>query len=135
MISFDPLWGVPQPICTSMCFRAHEPCLKAQAEQMRLVASSSGVIAVHGQALRPPYAREHANAASASHANAPRACRRWHGCSFFPPQRIAPPQSKSFFGPGSIDVAHRADEWLDRSDLARTVDIVQDLVYRRCIAA
>jgi len=39
------------------------------------------------------------------------------------------------FGPGSIDVAHRADEWLDRSDLARTVDIVQDLVYRRCIAA
>jgi len=39
---------------------------------MRLVASSSGVIAVHGQALRPPYAREHANAASASHSNAPR---------------------------------------------------------------
>ena len=105
MISFDPLWGVPEPICTSMCFRAHEPCLKAQAEQMRLVASSSGVIAVHGQALRPPYAREHANAASASHANAPRACRRWHGCSFFPPQRIAPPQSKSFFGPGSTGFA------------------------------
>lgn len=39
------------------------------------------------------------------------------------------------FGPGSIDVAHRPDEWLDRSDLARTVDIVQDLIYRRCIAA
>ena len=38
-----------------VCFRAHEPCLKAQAEQMRLVASSSGVIAVHGQAPRPPY--------------------------------------------------------------------------------
>ena len=39
------------------------------------------------------------------------------------------------FGPGSIDVAHRPDEWLDRRDLARTVDIVQDLIQRRCIAA
>ena len=39
------------------------------------------------------------------------------------------------FGPGSIDVAHRPDEWLTRADLARTVDIVQDLIYRRCIAA
>ncbi len=39
------------------------------------------------------------------------------------------------FGPGSIDVAHRPDEWLERADLAKTVDIVQDLIYRRCIAA
>lgn len=39
------------------------------------------------------------------------------------------------FGPGSIDVAHRPDEWLHRSDLAKTVEIVQDLIYRRCIAA
>jgi acetylornithine deacetylase len=39
------------------------------------------------------------------------------------------------FGPGSIDVAHRPDEFLMRKDLARTVDIVQDLIYRRCIAA
>jgi acetylornithine deacetylase len=39
------------------------------------------------------------------------------------------------FGPGSIDVAHRPDEWLERADLAKTVDIVQDLIYRRCISA
>ena len=39
------------------------------------------------------------------------------------------------FGPGSIDVAHRPDEFLERKDLARTVDIVQDLIRRRCIAA
>ena len=39
------------------------------------------------------------------------------------------------FGPGSIDVAHRPDEFLERKDLARTVDIVQDLIYRRCMAA
>ncbi len=39
------------------------------------------------------------------------------------------------FGPGSIDVAHRPNEWLDRVDLAKTVDIVQDLIHRRCIAA
>ncbi len=36
------------------------------------------------------------------------------------------------FGPGSIDVAHRPDEYLLRSDLARTVDIVRDLIRRRC---
>jgi len=39
------------------------------------------------------------------------------------------------FGPGSIDVAHRPNEFLKRKDLARTVDIVQDLIRRRCIAA
>lgn len=39
------------------------------------------------------------------------------------------------FGPGSIDVAHRPDEFLERKDLARTVDIVQDLIRRRCFAA
>jgi len=38
------------------------------------------------------------------------------------------------FGPGSIDVAHRPDEFLERKDLARTVDIVQDLIRRRCIS-
>ena len=39
------------------------------------------------------------------------------------------------FGPGSIDVAHRADEWLTRRDLAHAVEIVQALIHRRCIAA
>lgn len=37
------------------------------------------------------------------------------------------------FGPGSIDVAHRADEHVPLSDLVRTVDVVRDLVRRRCL--
>lgn len=77
---------------------------------MRLVSSSSGVIAVHGQAPRPParppalYVRGHARGLR-SRQHAPRVCRRWHGCSFFPPERIAPPLSKSFFGRSSIGFA------------------------------
>ena len=37
------------------------------------------------------------------------------------------------FGPGSIDVAHRADEFVPFADLVRTVDVVRDLVLRRCL--
>ena len=37
------------------------------------------------------------------------------------------------FGPGSIDVAHRADEFVPLPDLVRTVDVVRDLVRRRCL--
>lgn len=37
------------------------------------------------------------------------------------------------FGPGSIDVAHRADEHVPILDLVRTVDVVRDLVRRRCM--
>jgi acetylornithine deacetylase len=36
------------------------------------------------------------------------------------------------FGPGSIEVAHQADEWLARADLERTVDVVADVVTRAC---
>lgn len=39
------------------------------------------------------------------------------------------------FGPGSIDVAHRADEHVPTAELHRAVDIVRDLVARRCQAA
>jgi acetylornithine deacetylase len=37
------------------------------------------------------------------------------------------------FGPGSIDVAHRADEHVPLPDLVRTIDVVRDLVRRRCL--
>ena len=37
------------------------------------------------------------------------------------------------FGPGSIDVAHRPDEHVPFPDLVRTVDVVRDLVRRRCM--
>ena len=37
------------------------------------------------------------------------------------------------FGPGSIDVAHRADEHVSLNDLMRTIDVVRDLVRRRCL--
>lgn len=36
------------------------------------------------------------------------------------------------FGPGSIDVAHKADEFVPRSELHRAVDIVDEVVGRRC---
>jgi acetylornithine deacetylase len=39
------------------------------------------------------------------------------------------------FGPGSIDVAHRADEHVPTAELHRAVDVVRDLVARRCLAA
>jgi acetylornithine deacetylase len=36
------------------------------------------------------------------------------------------------FGPGSIDVAHMADEWVDEGELQRTVPILEALIARRC---
>ncbi|MEM6927854.1 MAG: acetylornithine deacetylase [Myxococcota bacterium] len=36
------------------------------------------------------------------------------------------------FGPGSIDVAHQADEHVPLADLVRAVEVVQTLVRRRC---
>lgn len=36
------------------------------------------------------------------------------------------------FGPGSIDVAHRADEFVPTAELHRAVDVVEELVARRC---
>ncbi|MEN0061715.1 MAG: acetylornithine deacetylase [Myxococcota bacterium] len=36
------------------------------------------------------------------------------------------------FGPGSIDVAHQADEYVPLADLVRGVDIVKTLIRRRC---
>lgn len=38
------------------------------------------------------------------------------------------------FGPGSIEVAHQADEWLDEGDLHRAVEVVSDLIGQRCLA-
>jgi acetylornithine deacetylase len=37
------------------------------------------------------------------------------------------------FGPGSIDVAHKADEYVHAEALARTVPMLVDLVQRRCL--
>ena len=36
------------------------------------------------------------------------------------------------FGPGSIDVAHRPDEYIEGVDLDRCTDMVTDLIARRC---
>lgn len=36
------------------------------------------------------------------------------------------------FGPGSIDVAHRADEYVPVGELHRAVDVVEEVVARRC---
>jgi acetylornithine deacetylase len=36
------------------------------------------------------------------------------------------------FGPGSIDQAHRADEYISAAQLFRTVDLVQEVVRSRC---
>lgn len=36
------------------------------------------------------------------------------------------------FGPGSIDVAHQADEWIDEADLVHAVDVIEDVVRKRC---
>jgi acetylornithine deacetylase len=38
------------------------------------------------------------------------------------------------FGPGSIDQAHRPDEYIEQSDLLTTVGVVTDLVQRACAA-
>ncbi len=38
------------------------------------------------------------------------------------------------FGPGSIEVAHQADEYLEIGPLHRAVDVVADVVYARCVA-
>jgi acetylornithine deacetylase/succinyl-diaminopimelate desuccinylase-like protein len=36
------------------------------------------------------------------------------------------------FGPGRIEVAHQADEWIDEGDLHRAVDVVEDVIRRHC---
>lgn len=36
------------------------------------------------------------------------------------------------FGPGSIDVAHKADEYVPVDELHRAVDVVEEVVARRC---
>ncbi|TNE90771.1 MAG: acetylornithine deacetylase [Deltaproteobacteria bacterium] len=36
------------------------------------------------------------------------------------------------FGPGSITVAHQADEWIATADLIRAVDVIEDVVRRAC---
>ena len=38
------------------------------------------------------------------------------------------------FGPGSIDVAHKPDEYIPMGELIRGVEVVRDLVQRRCLA-
>lgn len=38
------------------------------------------------------------------------------------------------FGPGSIDVAHKADEYLSARDLRRAVDVLDALIRARCLA-
>lgn len=37
------------------------------------------------------------------------------------------------FGPGSIDVAHQADEYVPAGDLIRAVDVVESVVRNRCL--
>ena len=37
------------------------------------------------------------------------------------------------FGPGSINVAHKPDEHVDRGALARAVNIVEAVVTSRCV--
>lgn len=39
------------------------------------------------------------------------------------------------FGPGSIEVAHRADEFVPVGELHRAVDVVAEVVARRCLGA
>ena len=39
------------------------------------------------------------------------------------------------FGPGSIDLAHRPDEYLLLADLHRAVDAITDLATRACLPA
>ena len=36
------------------------------------------------------------------------------------------------FGPGSIDQAHRADEYIPTEQLQKTVRLVQEVVYHHC---
>jgi acetylornithine deacetylase len=36
------------------------------------------------------------------------------------------------FGPGSIDVAHMADEWVDEGELFRTIPILESIIAQRC---
>lgn len=38
------------------------------------------------------------------------------------------------FGPGSIEVAHKPDEWLPKADLARTREVLAGLIERFCVA-
>jgi acetylornithine deacetylase/succinyl-diaminopimelate desuccinylase-like protein len=38
------------------------------------------------------------------------------------------------FGPGSIEVAHRPNEFMPAAELARAGELLEALVYRRCLA-
>jgi acetylornithine deacetylase/succinyl-diaminopimelate desuccinylase-like protein len=38
------------------------------------------------------------------------------------------------FGPGSIEVAHKADEYIERDALHRAVDVLETVVRRACTA-
>ena len=38
------------------------------------------------------------------------------------------------FGPGSIDVAHRADEFIPAKDLLTCVDTIEQVVRQRCLS-
>jgi acetylornithine deacetylase len=37
------------------------------------------------------------------------------------------------FGPGSIDVAHRPDEFIPRGELSSSVDVIEQVVHARCV--
>jgi acetylornithine deacetylase/succinyl-diaminopimelate desuccinylase-like protein len=38
------------------------------------------------------------------------------------------------FGPGSIEVAHRANEFMPADELLRAGQVLDGLVHRRCLA-
>ncbi len=44
------------------------------------------------------------------------------------------PMDPLVFGPGSIDVAHKADEYVTRGALERGADVVEQLIRARCLA-
>src|SRR5262249_9637772 len=39
------------------------------------------------------------------------------------------------FGPGAIEVAHKANEFISLAEIRRARDVLDQLVHRRCIAA
>ena len=38
------------------------------------------------------------------------------------------------FGPGSIEVAHRANEFMPAEEFRRAGDVLDGLIHRRCVA-
>jgi acetylornithine deacetylase/succinyl-diaminopimelate desuccinylase-like protein len=40
----------------------------------------------------------------------------------------------AIWGPGSISVAHKPDEWLPKADLARAREVLGGLIERFCVA-